>query len=303
MKTALIDNWTIERIVTNKNSSEDISQELQMLISALVLWDEVCYLDNGCSEWWNLWVCDSEFKSLVQRIKSVGYDEKYSSIKNAEKLYLDEYKSNNTEVVAKGALEYLYFADEKNMCYMPFGERADFIRNNNLFKAFGRHYTRIDTIAEVDRYIEEYFNRANNIIKNAEFKIPTNSVYDYIKQHADTVEEMVHVIDDLRNEKMLKNYKKWMHEMETTIASEKRTEKSLNTILECVNQLKEIVNTQQSIFNFKTPILNFFNIDLTVTLTSNKDYKANLAFPATLYKHAIGMEDKRQVSVKINGIS
>ena len=44
----LIDNWTIERIIDGFDGSlNNASPELQIMISALVLWDEVCYFDNG----------------------------------------------------------------------------------------------------------------------------------------------------------------------------------------------------------------------------------------------------------------
>ena len=50
MKKGLIDNWTLERVVERFDGTlQNASAELQVLISSLVLWDEVCYYDNDYS--------------------------------------------------------------------------------------------------------------------------------------------------------------------------------------------------------------------------------------------------------------
>ncbi|MBQ4057464.1 MAG: hypothetical protein IJD40_00870 [Lachnospiraceae bacterium] len=133
MKAALIDNWTIERIVDQFDDSlMNSSLEFQVLVAALVLWDNVCYLDNGYSGWWNDAVenrKELDVLKMLTPIQDVGREE----VKNkAAKEYISIYSQNYLEIVAKGALEYLYISDEKDMCYIPFDKRAAFCKRQVL---------------------------------------------------------------------------------------------------------------------------------------------------------------------------
>jgi len=289
MKKALIDNWTIENIINNYNLGIlNESVEFQMLISALVLWDEVCYLDNGYCEWWNDKVENSEELKVLKMLTPLTETGMEQVRNRANEDYNNIYRDNYLGVVAKGALEYLYMAVENDICYMPFGKRAEFILENDLYKKSHQYYTRMDAISVLDKEIFHHYENLNSCINKAKFGINANSIFNYVKGNASSLCEMVDVIADLKKKKMVKKFKSWVEKMECVISKDTILDNPPYVIKECIDELKEIKNMQYKDVstNFSAG-LPFVEIGVNVTIPIKKLMKPNLVFPAFLYNHAI----------------
>lgn len=296
MKAALIDNWTIERIVDQFDDSlMNSSLEFQVLVAALVLWDNVCYLDNGYSGWWNDAVenrKELDVLKMLTPIQDVGREE----VKNkAAKEYISIYSQNYLEIVAKGALEYLYISDEKDMCYIPFDKRAAFITENDLFKKIHQYYTRMDTVTVIDEEIANYYSALNKALNRTQFEINANCIFDYVRKNAGSSSEMVGGINDLKKKKMVMVFKQWVEKMENEILNEKNFDKPSYVITQYIEELEDIKDMQKSDINTSISVgLPFATIGVNISIPIMKKAKPNLVFPAFLYNNAIG----RNVKIK-----
>ena len=285
----LIDNWTIERIIDGFDGSlNNASSELQIMISALVLWDEVCYFDNGSAEWWNYVVRNEEQLQFLKMLSPIKGDEADRIMDKAKEHY-SEYKDKYTGIVAKGALEYLHLADEKNLCYIPFNERANFIRSNNLYKGFNRYYTRMDVIESVDKEVVKYYDEIREIIKKVDLRTESNCIYNYVKSRAGNMKEVVDVIKELRDKKMVKDFKSWMIRLETMIDDGKEVEYVMNKIKKYDAELKNVLNNPYITLPLPVSLNDVISIDVPIRV--KRPIRAKMVFPVCLFnegkKHVI----------------
>lgn len=296
MKRALLDNWTIEDIAGKKrNIFVSPSVKVQVLVSALVLWDEVCYLDNGYSEWWNFAIdCNKELE-ILRLLKPINPEEYKQSMDRAQDDYSNLYQCNYQEVVAKGALEYLYISDNNDMCYIPFGDRVNFIEENELFKNTHQYYTRMDLIELIDEEIKNYYTTINRHIRRANFYLDTSCIYNYVKRNAGTVEEMVDVINSLKNERMVIRFRKWVEKMEQAIHNPENIGNPSNIILDYIEELKEIKESFRHNMDIGITVgMPFATLGVNIPIHVTRRTKPNLVFPALLYDEAIGRNTRNR---------
>lgn len=296
MKRALLDNWTIEDIAGQKgNILVNPSVKVQVLVSALVLWDEVCYLDNGYSEWWNFATDCNEELGILRLLKPINPKEYKQSMDRAQNDYSNIFQCDYQEVVAKGALEYLYISDNDDMCYIPFGERANFIAENDLFKNTHQYYTRMDLIELIDEEIKDYYTELNRQIRRANFYIDTSCIYNYVKRNAGTVEEMVDVIKSLKNEKVVIRFREWVEQMEQAIHNYPNVGNPPNIILHYIEELKEIKESFRHKMNIGIAVgMPLATLGINIPIPVTKRTKPNLVFPALLYDEAIGRNTRNR---------
>lgn len=290
MKRAILDNWTIEDIAGQKrNIFVNPSVKVQVLVSALVLWDEVCYLDNGYSEWWNFAIDCNEELGILRLLKPINLDGYKPLLDRAQNDYSNMYRRNYQEVVAKGALEYLYISDNDDMCYIPFGERANFIMENNLFKYTNQYYTRMDLIELIDEEIMHYYTTINKHIKKANFHLNSSCIYNYVKKNAGTVEEIIDVINSLKKERMVLRFRKWVEKMEQEIHNPQNIGTPQNIILDYINELNEIKESFRHNIDIGITVgMPFAALGINIPIPVTRRTKPNLIFPAFLYNEAIG---------------
>lgn len=291
MKKGLIDNWTLERTVEGFDGTlQNPSAELQLLISSLVLWDEVCYYDNDYSEWWKYCSQREEVMQLLKMLTPIKTKPNSRVVSEAEQRYTNEFKDDYTGVVAKGALEYMLLADEQEMCYVPFRERAKFVRENNLYKDFNRYYTRMDLMETVDEEIVKYCKSVQDDVKKADLTIETSGIFDYIRRNANSVEELVEVVKELKKESMVKHYKKYMQRLEDMIDKGENVQCVLH---EYKKGLVDILKDPYEVIKPKVKIERLgISFELVLPIKVRKHIKANMAFPAFIYDEAIGRKRK-----------
>lgn len=283
MRSALIDNWTIERIIDNfSNNKNMISKEVETLMIAMVLWEDVYYFDNGYSSWWRYIVDNMEEYSFLKQLKPTDKTPDSTFLKEAKGDYLRFYSQQYTSVVAQGALEYLYFANEKKLSYIPWGNRATFIQENDLYRHFNIFYNRIDAIERVDVEILRYYEELNQMLTKTRMIFHPNCLLDYISKSADSVTDMFKNVNELKKLKMVKDFRKWVTDLEDDI-KEGRTIK----IMQYKKDLESIEKTyQQMSIDVSLGIPAGIGINLSVPF--EKINQPNLVFPIFLYGEAIG---------------
>lgn len=290
MKQALLDNWAIEEIAgEGENFFLNPSVKIQVLVSALVLWDEVCYLDNGYSSWWNHVADNCKELEILKMLKPIKQIEETPLIDKAKIDYFKLYKNNYREIVARGALEYLYISDKNDMSYIPFDKRANFIIENDLFKKTHQYFTRMDLIDVIDEEIMRYYEELNDYIKKTNFFIDTSCIFNVVKKNAHSISEIYDVIMSLKKEKMVINFKKWVEKMEQEIHKPQNMDKSPYIIKEYIEELREISESQKKKFDIGiSSNFPFVGIGINIPISVAKNTKSNLVFPTFLYNEAIG---------------
>ena len=289
---ALIDNWTLEKVFGDYSLlMKKPTDEFQMILSAMVLWEEVCYFDNGCDLFWNIQLQKNNAQEIMNLFNGVkeGEEKEISSV--AEKEYLDKY-SDKTSIVARGALEYLYLADKHNMNYIPTGHRAEFVLENDIYRTKGGYFTRLDGIGIIDESIKKYYTELNQEMEKTQFCINTSCIYNYICKNAGTPKEMLEVAKELSKEKMVKKYRNWMQKLEGDIAINKDDYKPSKLIREYIDTLQQINHEFDE--NFKTKNrydysfgVSCVGIGISIPIHIKPRMKPHLVFPQKLFKHSI----------------
>lgn len=287
MKGIVFNNWTIETIISDMSStSPEFSSELIGLLEALVLWDDVYYFNNGYNEYWKHCAENAKELNFLNMLKEIRIDEN-CVLKNAEQKYLKEYAEKYTSLVAQGALEYLDMCSEKELSYMPFGERANFVRTNGLYGIYKEFYNRMDAIQQVDKDLFEYYKYLNELVSKTKLGIKPHCIFNRISENASCMDEIMKNITDLRRSSMVKAFKNWVADFEDDI----RKGKDIR-IAQYANELKyieeDLITSRKKIdTNFE---LNFpWGIGISVALPLVKK-TPNLVFPTYLYAKGIGLK-------------
>lgn len=131
MGTVLIDNWNLTNANLGEKQSDDLPNEsFSDLLSAIVLWDDVYYLDDGFATLG--WMDTPKGKILKSNLKplylSADIKEKFENSSNImyEKDFIQEHK----KIVAQRALFYHEISKAYGLDYYPIKKRAEFLNNS-----------------------------------------------------------------------------------------------------------------------------------------------------------------------------
>lgn len=284
MKGLLLDNWTLEKIVDCLHNDEaPFSLETIALIELIVLWDNLYYIENDFSSYWrDKSVVDGfDIKQLFTPISKGKYEVAFSNAKDEyEKKFSDKYPS----VVARKALEYMYISSALDLNYMPFGNRAKFIRDNNLFREFKRCYNRYDAVHVIDEQVMEYYETLNETIRRVDITFDCNILFSAINRSSSSFSDMIRTAKRWSQDPAVKAFKEWVSQLEDDISQFRKLE-----IIKYRNNLKEIEkNILNSVSEDNLDVTLSFPLSLSIALNFPKaSNKSHLIFPMSLYLEGI----------------
>lgn len=207
MSRVILDNWSIEKISTDIATNQTVeacTEELHHLIEAILLWDDVCYLDNGYS---NFWKQNLKGTELLHAFKPVEFHDNdvMSSIKFQ---YYYKYASKFSGIVSQGALEYMMICNHFGCGYFPSEERAKFIESQlpELQKIIFTDSVYNNMIASklLDNEIQEH-DEDYNLIK---IKIPSIAQYVLSKSKKKTICDVLMTAMDMRDNRDIAKFRK-----------------------------------------------------------------------------------------------
>lgn len=210
MKKVLFDNWSMQDIASSLyDGSSQISEEYGRLLTGLVLWDKVCYPQNDNSQFW-LEYCP-KLGSILQPI-----DDTFGEFSmETYEIYQQKF-SNESKVVAQGALRYIRLCEKWQCDYMPSGKRVEFL-NEFEVENYVDKITRYENLITVDNGInelyEELYRKRNKKFIGMKYPI----LVDYIVQNVPEDMSYFEYALELRNEKSVKGYRKVMDEFDEAI--------------------------------------------------------------------------------------
>lgn len=210
MGTVLIDNWNLTNATLIRKDNTNIPNESYSdLLSALVLWDEVCYLDEGFSTFG--WLSTPEGQRLKQLLKPlhIESDMKINFEDSSNIIYEKEFFKVNKKIVAQRAIYYHEISKAFNMNYYPVRERADFLDGyiDNL-ELWSRKEILKSEEREILKRIQEF-----NCSKEAFVQIPllTNLI---IKN---TYKDYINTALEIKDTREVRAFRKYMDEIDRQI--------------------------------------------------------------------------------------
>lgn len=210
MGAVLIDNWNLsEAKLVEKYKNNIPNESYSNLLSAMVLWDDVYYLDDGFATFG--WISTSKgqsFKSLLKPLY-LDSDVKTKFEEGSNIIFKRDFSQDNKKIVAQRAIFYHEISKAFGMDYYPIKERAEFLDGFiNSEELWSRNEILKKEEKEILKRIQEF-----NLGSESFMKIPLlsnliikNSEGDYLKTAL-----------DIKNAREVKKFRKYMDKIDKEI--------------------------------------------------------------------------------------
>ena len=241
MKKILVDNWSFEEFVDEARSRDIVSQKRYSsgfcdLLEILVLADEVYYPEYDKPEWWRKFSEGMGLNSLVHPFSVNENDYKdaiYACFVNLFGL------GKNMDNVSEGAIKYTIISDYNGFRYFPCQKRNEFLQKYAIKKDMGVP-DRMDFLRGFSKKMEAKCRETNAFLGMDFYKIPYPALAHYIISTSAKDKSPIQTAIELREEKMVKDYRKYMQKVEDAI---NRGEKDKLNIL--VEDMSDIINRHE----------------------------------------------------------
>lgn len=240
MGAVLIDNWNLFNadIVKNIKGIDIPNDAYSDILSALVLWDEVYYLDEGTSTFG--WLYSKKGESIRNVLKPlyINWDIRTVFEESANLIYSRNYEEEYTKVVAKRAIYYSEICKAFQIDYFPFYQRATFLSKTTTITDL---WTRNEIIRAEEKEILsriEGFNSSEN--SNIVFPILTNLII----KNSNNSENYFETALSIKRTKEVKNFRKYMDKIDQEI-----NKGNISELRYALHLIPEIVNDIQNMDN------------------------------------------------------
>lgn len=242
MNDVLIDNWTLHNVayaMTFPKSARNAYKELENLLMAILLWDNIYSWSNGNDVLWKsafgekhpLPIKDLELPQYIKdKIVSIADD----------------------DIIGGGALRYQTLATELHIDYLAEQNRFAYLHSNNYSQTFNSMMWQKYIIDCVDKEIQEYYQSLEKLIGNIELKFHFPLLLDYFMgetmDETNRIWQCLNAAIDARNSKEFCDMRKWISDLHTYIDNGNWTEvehsikdvKDIVSSITCGNTISEV---------------------------------------------------------------
>lgn len=283
MVDILIDNWTLQRAAISINDTyENIAvpnEEYIRLIEALILWDNIYYLDNDYSQYW---------KNILWRFGYQKYLTPFSKGQLTDhEVFQKEILGN--DIVEKSALKYSNFCNKNHIAYLPCKERAEYLKKCDLL---GSYVNRKDVMNLLDRTLAEYYISLNKRFGTDKIKFTFPVLFDFVA--ANTKDNFyLQTALQLRNEKEVIQFRKWLSSFEQQLQHGNllELEKILNYLPALISDLTKVTSSK---WNAELQIGLTPAINLPIGFGGSTKHLIHVDFLRTLSSFAISRRTPSQ---------
>ena len=174
MSSVLLDNWTLHDLTFMLQFpyvDQSKWDDLENLLTAILLWDEIYYWDNGRTDLWK------EEPQILNRLPPL------TNVVLPPDLV---YKVNNLgdmDVVASGAQQYLLIAQKTGLDYLPKRERYEYLTAGKYYHAGNRVWPK-RYLEKVEKGLQKYYDDLAKTmgVVGLRFRFPL--LVDYIRSQA-----------------------------------------------------------------------------------------------------------------------
>lgn len=281
MNAIMLDNWATQDVVFDAyNIKEDISESYGKLLSAIILWDKVYYPHNEKTVMWGL-MKNSKIFSILNPLD----DSSHLFEKEACNIFDEYYKNIETSIIAKEGIRYLLLSNFMGIDYLPSSKRGSFFEkctSDNFWPKLSRY----DFIGILDKEINDYFEEYNDKFGRKVFDIRRPVLTDFIIQNTPCNMSYLEFAMQLRNEKCIVQYRKYLTDLEIALENRDWTKLAELFILshEAVSKVCHL--DKKSIGNIDVAVIPFPSINFSKEIEVGKrkvhltflDKLANFAF-------------------------
>lgn len=276
MSKILVDNWQMEDLILNSidASSGRLSKAYEDILNTIVLWDEIYYPQNVCSQAWHNYglACDLNITDAIKPLKD---DEFFA--KESKEIYEKYFKGKAIPVVAEGAIRYSLLSNSNNMGYLPSEKRAEFFGTidvetfEKMFKICGEN--RKNSLEMLDKIIEKRFLELKSHLPMIKWNFQYPVLVDYIRYNCNDESSYIDVALEIKREKEVVRYRKYMDKFEKALEEENAKE-----IIRFDKDIQEIVNDILKISERKS-----FTISGSISVMPSINLSTDLLFPRKKY--------------------
>lgn len=282
MAKILIDNWSIQKAAISINNTyemrEDPDEAYIDLIEAIILWDDIYYIENEFSVFW---------KNILWRFGFAHYLKPLSKeeISDCDTIVQNHLNAinENLGILERGAIEYYLLSNLLQMNYLPSSERTSYLIKNNYFNEF---IIRNDIIKMLDKSILDYYSEINEELGVERIKFERPLLFDYVANNTYDSRFYINTALQIKKAKEVINFRRWMDNFESVVNSGNIYELKRQILLvhEIVNEVTKLPNSKilGEVQLGLSPSISFpFNIH------KNNDKKIHTNFLRTLTYQAI----------------
>ena len=166
MKRVMVDNWFLkEASEPDENGKPKNPQAYGSLLSALVLWEEVCYPQNPNNA---VWAKTEELSACLHPLYDTGSNVRRLSVRLMERFLADDgipdpyltWMQDPESVVNASALGYLAFSAKNGCDYLPAPQRQRFLETEDYARHVRNLLPRMRMMGILDEAAEEYYKES-----------------------------------------------------------------------------------------------------------------------------------------------
>lgn len=258
MSSVLIDNWNLCNADVVKNISGDIipNDAYSDLLSALVLWDDVYYLDDGFSTFsWTYGKMGNNFREVLQPLY-LNLDIRKQFENSADLIFSNRYKQNYSKVVAQRAIFYSEISKAFHKDYFPVKKRSAFLSENMDIVDL---WTRNELIKAEEK---EILLRINNFNNSDHSFIQFPLLAKLVVKNANNNGEYIKTALDIKATNEVRRFRKYMDKIDQEI-----NQGNIEELRYVLSIIPEIVNDIQKM-DKKIKLSTTVNIKITPAVIS-----------------------------------
>lgn len=227
MNNVLIDNWSIENIIPDLNDTNKLlnNKAFQDLLETIVLWDNVYFPDNEYSGYWRYMSQGTNFEHYI-----TGCEDQNEFFEFSNFLYNKCHNNQYTKNLACGAIRYSLVAENLGYDYMPCEARAEFLYQNGIYNliqeerqtqinsTISNPIIRKDFCEPINYEVKSYFNEFNKFYGKDVFELKLPVLANYIINSKPQGISYLEYAKTLKNSLAVKNFLKYLTNMEKEIS-------------------------------------------------------------------------------------
>lgn len=237
MSDIIIDNWTLQRAAVSINNTYEClntpNEEYIKLVEAIILWDNVFFLNNEFSDVW---------KTILWRFDYQNYLKPFYVELIDKESYMD---NTNSGVIQRRAIEYSNFCNKHNVAYLPCRERAEYLKQCNFIESY---INRKDVMNFLDKTLIEYYKSLNERfgVNKIRFSFPV--LFDFVAENT-TDNFFIKTALQIREEKEVIQFRKWLSDIEEELQCGNllELEKLLFYLPDVINDLTKVTSSKKKV--------------------------------------------------------
>lgn len=214
MSDILIDNWTLQRAAVSICDAYDgmdkPNSEYVKLIEAIILWDNLYFIDNEYSEYWKIVLWRFGYEKYLTPLDPA----QIQAIKDC-KLLKGKNEDGHQDIVADRALEYSIISNLLGINYLPARERSDFLQDADTMKSF---YNRSDVMGYLDKEIFKYYQSIVQRFGVDKLKYSFPVLFDFVRYNSNTP-FFIDTALQIKEQREVQDFRNWMDNFEQELSS------------------------------------------------------------------------------------